>query len=206
MAWCIRKTWSHIFKSGAPLRVLAIPFESELRLRAADGKYRWFLVRAVPLRDERGKIAKWYGTSTDIEERKRAEEERERLRQLEAELAHINRVSMLGELAASLAHEISQPIAATITSASAGMRWLTREQPNVEEALHSGQGIKRDGERTGEIVARLKSFYKKEDLPQREVVDVNEVVGEILLLLRSEASRHSVVMRTELAADFLRAG
>ena len=125
------------------------PVESELRLRAADGKYRWFLVRAVALRDERGKIVKWYGTSTDIEERKRAEEERERLRQLEAELAHINRVSTLGELTASLAHEIKQPITGAITSASAGIRWLTREQPNVEEALQLLEGIKRDGERTG---------------------------------------------------------
>ncbi|HEU4769026.1 MAG TPA: ATP-binding protein, partial [Pyrinomonadaceae bacterium] len=177
------------------------PVQSELRLRAADGKYRWFLVRAVPLRDERGKIVKWYGTSTDIEERKRAEEERERLRKLESELAHINRVSTLGELTASLAHEIKQPITGAITSASAGIRWLTREQPNVEEARLLLEGIKRDGERTAEIVDRLKSFYKKEDRPQRERVDVNEVVGEMLLMMRSEAIQRSVVIQTELAVD-----
>ena len=103
------------------------PFESEVRFRRADGVYRWFLVRAVPLRDVRGKIFRWYGTSTDIEER-------ERSRQLESELAHINRVSMLGELTASLAHEINQPITGTITSADACLRWLTREQPDLEEA------------------------------------------------------------------------
>jgi PAS domain S-box-containing protein len=177
------------------------PVQSELRLRGADGKYRWFLVRAVPLRDGRGKIVKWYGTSTDIEERKRAEEERERLRQLEADLAHINRVSTLGELTASLAHEINQPITGAITSASAGIRWLTREQPDVEEACRLLEGIKRDGERTAEIVARLKSFYKKEDQPQRERVDVNEVVREMLLMMRSEANRRSVVIQTDLAPE-----
>ena len=176
------------------------PFESELRLRAADGKYRWFLVRAVPLRDERGKIVKWYGTSTDIEERKRAEEEREHSRQLEGELAHINRVSMLGELTASLAHEINQPIAATITNANACMRWLMRDQPDVEEAYQAAERIRQDGERTGEIVARLRSFYKKDTPGPRELVDVNEVVSEMLVLLRSEANRYSIVMRTELAA------
>ena len=176
------------------------PFESELRLRAVDGKYRWFLVRAVPLRDERGKIVKWYGTSTDIEERKRAEEEREHSRQLEGELAHINRVSMLGELTASLAHEINQPIAATITNANACMRWLRRDQPDLEEAYQAAERIRQDGERTGEIVARLRSFYKKDTPGPRELVDVNEIVGEMLVLLRSEANRYSIVMRTELAA------
>ena len=90
------------------------PFENEVRYRRADGQYRWFLARAVPLRDERGKILRWYGISTDIEDRKRAEVERERLR---ADLAHVNRVSMLGELAASVSHELKQPIAAAVTDA-----------------------------------------------------------------------------------------
>ena len=82
-----------------------------------NGEYRWFLVRAVPLRDEHGKILKWYGTLTDIEDRKRSEQERERFRQLQADLAHENRVSMMGELAASLSHELRQPITAAITDA-----------------------------------------------------------------------------------------
>jgi PAS domain S-box-containing protein len=91
------------------------PFENEVRYRrSADGQYRWFLSRAVPLRDARGKIVTWYSISTDIEDRKRAEEERERLR---ADLAHVNRVSMLGELAASVSHELKQPIAAAMTDA-----------------------------------------------------------------------------------------
>src|SRR6202022_87270 len=110
------------------------PFENEARHRSADGEYRWFLVRAVPLRDERGKIRKWYGTLTDIEDRKRAEQERERLRQLEADLAYMSRVMTVGELAASLAHEIRQPIAAATLNAEACTRWLQRDSPDVTDA------------------------------------------------------------------------
>ena len=177
------------------------PFENEVRQRSAVGEYRWFLVRAVPFRDRHGRIVKWYGSLTDIEDRKRAEEERERLRRLETELAHTHRVSMLGELAASLAHEISQPIAAAITSAGAALRWLDRDQPEVLRAREAIMRVKDDGKRAADIIAHLKSFYKKDASPQREVVAVNEVVGEMLVLLHSEAVRHSVVMRTELAAD-----
>ena len=114
------------------------PFENEVRYRrAADEQYRWFLSRAVPLRDDHGKILKWYGISTDIEDRKRAEEERERLR---ADLAHVNRVSMLGELAASVSHELKQPITAALTNAKTCLRWLKREQPNVDEAIEATRG------------------------------------------------------------------
>ena len=177
------------------------PFENEVRQRSAGGEYRWFLVRAVPFRDRHGRIVKWYGSLTDIEDRKRAEKERERLRRLEAELAHTNRVSMLGELAASLTHEINQPIAAAITSAGAALRWLDRDQPEVGKAREAVMRIENDGKRAADIIAHLKSFYKKDASPQREVVAVNEIVGDMLVLLHSEAVRHSVVMRTELAAD-----
>jgi PAS domain S-box-containing protein len=177
------------------------PFENEVRHRSASGEYRWFLVRAVPFRDREGRIVKWYGSLTDMEDRKRAEEERERLRRLEAELAHTHRVSMLGALAASLAHELSQPIAAAITGAAAALLWLDRDQPEIWRAREAVMGIKDDGKRAADIIAHLKSFYKKDASPQREVVAVNEVVGEMLVLLHSEAVHHSVVMRTELAAD-----
>ena len=188
----------HVEKWSASLAT-GQPFENEVRYRrAADGQYRWFLTRAVPLRDGRGKILKWYGISTDIEERKRAEQERERSRQLESELAHINRVSMLGELTASLAHEINQPITATIMNASASIRWLARDQPDIDEVRASVERIKRDGERAGEIIRRVRSFYKKEPPEQRELVYVNEVISEMVMLLRDEANRRAVVMRTEL--------
>jgi len=177
------------------------PFEDEARFRrAADGGYRWFLVRCVPLRDQTGKILRWYGTLTDIEDRKRAEQEREKLRELEADLAHINRVSMMGEMAASLAHEIKQPITAAITSANSCREWLTHEPPNLDRARAAAVRIDKYGNRAAEIIDRMRSLYKKSP-PQRELVDVNGIVDEMLTLMKGEATRHSIAMRTELAAD-----
>ena len=288
-------------------------FEDEARFRrAADGEYRWFLVRGVPLRDQHGKIVRWYGTLTDIEDRKRAgealqrselylregqrlahtgswafnsagfdywsselfriygldpsgkpptleaylalvhpedrafmkqgiakmlddhlafdftkrivrrdgniryvrcvgvpvtegvtfkgfigtgidvteqellEQERERLRQLETELAHTNRVSTLGEMAASLAHEIKQPIAAAITSANSCIEWLAHEPPNLDRARAAAARIDKYGNRAAEIIDRIRSFYKKSP-PQRELVDVNGIIQEMLTLLKGEA-------------------
>jgi PAS domain S-box-containing protein len=174
------------------------PFENEVRYRrAADGQYRWFLSRAVPLRDEHGKILKWYGVSTDIDDRKRAEQEREQLR---ADLAHVNRVSMLGELAASVSHELKQPIAAAMINAQTCIRWLKRDQPDVDEALEATTRLVKDGTRATEIIDHLRSLYKKSP-PQRELVDVNEIVCEMLGLLRGEANRYSIVTRLDLAPD-----
>jgi PAS domain S-box-containing protein len=179
------------------------PFENEVRYRrAADGEYRWFLSRAVPLRDEHGKILRWYGVSTDIEDRKRAEEERERLR---ADLAHVNRVSMLGELAASVSHELKQPIAAAMTNAKTCMRWLKRDQPDVDEALEATSRIVNDGTRATEIIERLRSLYKMSP-PQRELVEVNEIIREMGELLRPEANQYAVSIRTDLATDLPKAG
>jgi PAS domain S-box-containing protein len=176
------------------------PFQDEVRYRRADGQYRWFLARAVPLRDKRRKIVKWYGTSTDIEDRKRAEQEHEKLRQLEAALAHVNRVSMLGEMAASLAHEIKQPIAAAITSANSCIEWLAHEPPNLDRARAAATRIDKYGNRATEIINRIRSLYRMAP-PERELVNVNEIVDEMLMLLKGEATRYSVAMRTELAAE-----
>jgi len=177
------------------------PFENEVRYRrAAGGQYRWFLTRAVPLRDGRGKILKWYGISTDIEDRKRAEEEREKLR---ADLAHVNRVSMLGELAASVSHELKQPISAAMINAQTCMRWLKREQPDVDQALEATSRIVKDGSRATEIIERLRSLYKKSP-PQRELVEINEIIREMVELLRAEAKQYAVSIRTDLVADLPR--
>jgi PAS domain S-box-containing protein len=190
----------HLNKWQASLETGA-PFENEERHRDANGEYRWFLVRAVPLRDEHGNVLKWYGTLTDIEDRKRSEQERERLRQLEADLAHENRVSMMGELSASLSHELRQPITAAITDASTSLRWLARDQPDVEEAREAIKRTIKDGTRAAGIINRLRSFYKKGASPERALVDVNESIREILDLLRSEANRYSIGMRTDLATE-----
>jgi C4-dicarboxylate-specific signal transduction histidine kinase len=137
------------------------------------------------------------GALQDVTESKLAEEALNRAR---SELAHMARVTTLSALTASLAHEINQPIAAVITSADACLRWLNRDQPEVQRAREAVRRIQEDGKRAAEIITHLKSFYRKDVSPQRELVSVNDVVGEMLVLLRSEADRHSVVMRTDLAA------
>jgi PAS domain S-box-containing protein len=136
----------------------------------------------------------------DITERKRAEEARDRLRQLEDDLAHINRVSTLGEMAASLAHEIKQPIAAAITSANSCIEWLAHEPPNLDRARAAAARIDRYGNRAAEIIDRIRSFYKKSPR-QRELVDVNGIIQEMLTLLKDEATQSSIATRTELAAE-----
>jgi signal transduction histidine kinase len=108
---------------------------------------------------------------------------------------------MLGELTASLAHEINQPIAAAITSAGACLRWLDREQPELDRAREAIVRIKEDGKRAADIIAGLKAFYRKDGSPQRALLDVNEVVREMLVLLHREADRHAVAMRTDLAKE-----
>src|ERR1051325_6633748 len=131
-------------------------------------------------------------------ERKRAEEA---LTSARSELAHMARVTTLSALTASIAHEVNQPISAVTTSAGACLRWLNRDQPDVQRAREAAMRIEDDGRRAAEIISHLRSFYKKDVSPQRGVVSINELVAEMLMLLRSEADRHSVLMRTDLATD-----
>src|SRR5467141_191951 len=133
----------------------------------------------------------------DITEQKRAEES---LGQAQADLAHVSRVTTMGELTASLAHEVNQPIAAAVTNANACLHWLAGGAPNLEEARAAAMRIVRDGSRAAEIIKRIRLLFKK-GAPQRELVDVNEVVREMIVLLRGEATRHSIQVRTELAAE-----
>jgi PAS domain S-box-containing protein len=299
------------------------PHETEARLLGKDGKYRWFLLRHVPLRDEAGSIVKWYGTATDIEERHRAEDalrrseaylaeaqrlsktgnfgwsvstgeirwsdetfrifqydrttkptvelilkrvhpedaaqvkqtiesaslngkdfeheyrlmmpdgavkylhvvahassdksgriefvgavmdvtERKRgeeaLREAQADLARVSRVTTMGELTASLAHEIRQPIAAAATNAKTCLRWLGRDQPDLAEACEAAARMVKDVTRASDIISSISSLFKKGAL-RRELVDVNELVREMIVLLRSEANRYSISIGTELAED-----
>jgi len=169
------------------------PFEDEVRVRRADGDYRWFLNRGVPLRDKRGKVVKWYGAATDIQDRKRAEE-------LQAELAHTNRVSTMGELVASISHELAQPITITTAHAQASLRWLQRDPPDVTEARRGTEQIIEAGALASEIINRLRSLYKKAP-PKRELVATNEVIGEMVLLLRGQANEYAVSIRTDLTAE-----
>ena len=170
----------------------------EHRLLTPDGSVTHVRVAGRARTDKPGEL-EFVGAVTDITAAKRAEDEHERLRQLEEELSHMNRVTMLGELASSLAHEINQPIAATITSASACLRWLTHDPPELERARAAAKRIESDGNRAAEIIQRLRAFYKTGAPPQRELVDMNGLVGEIIVLLRNDASRHSISLRLELA-------
>ena len=142
-------------------------------------------------------------TIRDITERKRAEEERERLRQLEADLAQLNRVSMMGELMASLTHEIKQPIAAAVTNAQMCLPLLERNEPEIAEARDAASGMAVCAMRAAEIIDRVRSLFGK-SAPQREVVDVNEVVREMVVLLQNEARQHSVSVHSELAENLAR--
>ena len=185
----------HIEKWHASLATGSL-FENEVRYRrAADAQYRWFLTRAVPLRDENGRIVKWYGISTDIEDRKRAEHEREQLR---ADLAHMSRVNTMGELVASISHELKQPITAAIVHANTVLQWLMRDPPNVSRANRTASKIIEDGTRASEIIDRLRSLYKKSP-PKRESIAVNQAICEMVRLLRAEATRHAVSIRVDLA-------
>jgi C4-dicarboxylate-specific signal transduction histidine kinase len=140
------------------------------------------------------------GAVTDVTERKRAEEERERLRQVQADLAHLSRVTTMSELTASLAHEIKQPIAAAVTNANTCLRWLTRDHPEVEEACAAASRLVKDATRAADIIGRISLLFKKGVL-QRELVDVNELIQEMIVLLRGEVNRYSISIRTELAED-----
>jgi PAS domain S-box-containing protein len=174
-------------------------YELQFRIVLPSGTVKHIQVLAHPVFSGSGELIEVVGTHVDVTERKRAEEERERLRQLEADLAHMNRLTMLGELASSLAHELNQPITAAITSATACLRWLARNPPDMERARAAALRIEKDGSRAAEIIQRLRAFYKTGAPPQRELVDLNEVTGEMLALLHNEATRHSVSLRTELA-------
>jgi PAS domain S-box-containing protein len=301
-----------------------MPGELEARLRRFDGEYRWFLFRAEPLRDHLGNILKWYGSSTDIEDRKRAEEAlreseqrfrdyaetasdwfwetgpdhrltrvsdhlnavgivpsgvtgvsrwdiatdvesepekwrvhramhethlpfrdfvystvneggspvyvrssgkpvfdrtgnflgyrgtgtdvtatiradhaEERLRRAQAELAHVTRVIALGELTASIAHEVNQPLAAVVANAEACLRWLEREKPDLAAARRSAEWVISDALRASEVVRRVRTLANNADM-EKVPLDINDVVGEVMALLQRELSNHRISLRTEL--------
>lgn len=175
-------------------------YELNKRYITKDRRLIWGRLIVSLVRNPNGAPKYALGMVEDFTERKRAEEERERLQQLEADLAHINRVSMMGEMAASLAHEMKQPIAAAITSASTCIRWLEHDPPELARARAAAMRVEKDGIRAAQIIDRIHSLYKKAP-PERELVDVNEVIYQMLVLLRGEANQHSISMRTELAAD-----
>jgi PAS domain S-box-containing protein len=192
-----RLKWKGMFERAI---VEKADYDQEFRILLPNGTVKWIHTVGHPILSGARDLEGFVGSSTNITELKSAGQERERLRQLEADLAHTNRVSTLGEMAASLAHEIKQPIAAAITSANSCIEWLAHEPPNLDRARAAAARIDKYGNRAAEIIDRIRSFYKKSP-PQRELVDVNGIVHEMLTLLKGEAMRSSIAMRTDLSAE-----
>lgn len=175
-------------------------FEAHFRAVLPDGTMKYIQCLGHPVFDGSGVAVEYLGTVMDVTERKRADQERETLRQAQADLAHVTRVTTMGELAASLGHEIRQPITAALTDAKTGLRWLARDPPAVEEAREAASRMVKSVTRAADIVGRISLLFKKRALPW-EPVDVTELIRETVTLLRSEANRYSIAIRTELAPD-----
>jgi PAS domain S-box-containing protein len=171
----------------------------EHRIVLPDGTLKHVRSIGHPLRDATGEVAEYVGTAVDVTERKRAEKERELLHQLEADLARSNRVSMMGELTASIAHDIKQPITAAVLNAKASARWLDRDVPDLTESLAATSRMVADVTRASEIIDRVHSLYRR-GTPKWQPVDLNALIREMIGLLHDAATRNSVSIRTELDA------
>jgi C4-dicarboxylate-specific signal transduction histidine kinase len=173
-----------------------------MRLRRADGEFRWYHVRSEPLRDRQGCIIQWYGLSVDIDEAKKAEDRLRRsesyLAEAQLQLAHANRVATMGQLTSSIAHEVNQPIAAAVTYALAARRFLSADPPNFREVDDALSLIVKEGNRAAEVVERVRALVKK--VPARkDAVAINDAILEVIALTRTEAANNSVSVRTQLA-------
>ncbi len=175
-------------------------FDVVFRIVLPGGETKYVRSTGHPVRNLSGNLLEYVGTSIDVTERKRAEEALEALRQAQADLARVSRVTTMGELTASLAHEVNQPIAAAGTNANTCLRWLAGDTPNVEEARAAAMRIVKDGKRAGEIISRIRQLFKK-GTSQRELVDVNEIIQEMIVLLRGETTRYNILVGTDVAAD-----
>jgi PAS domain S-box-containing protein len=185
--------WRAAFAAGQP-------FEKEARLRRADGAYRWFVHRAVPLRDEQGGVVKWYGTTTDIEDRRHTEEA---LQEAQDKFARLTRIQAMGELAAAIAHEVNQPLTAIVTNANFSLRQLKASNPNLDELRTAITEIANDGTRASAVISRIRGLLTK-GTPRRTDVNVNPIIQAVIALLRNELSRNRISLRTDLAPNLPR--
>ena len=170
----------------------------EFRTVTPDGTVKQIHGIGDPVLSPSGELVQVVGTMVDVTERRRADEAREKLRQLEADLAHMNRVSTIGELTASLAHEIKQPIGAAVTNAEVCIRLLDRAQPDIGEAREAAVEMVKDARRAADIIDRVRSLYQKGS-SELEIIEVNTAIGEMVVMLQNEANRHSVTVRADLA-------
>ena len=166
-------------------------------LRAKDKTYRWHLQQAVVLRNSAGNVLRFVGTTTDIDDQKRAEEA---LRQAQRDIARINRLTTMGELTASLAHEIRQPIAGAITNAKVCLRKLGNDEPDLDGVHVAANQFLRDVQRAAEIITRIHSQFQLGSV-DHEIVSLGEIVEDTVAILRDEARRYDVSMRLSLAGN-----
>jgi PAS domain S-box-containing protein len=172
-----------------------IPYHFQQRLRRFDGEYRWFETRGGAVRDDTGRVARWYVLLTDIEDRTRA---LARLELMQSDFAHMNRVATMGQLTASITHEMNQPITAAITYALAARRFLNAEPPNFHEVDDALSLIVKQGNRAGEVVERVRALIKK--VPTRkDAVAINDAVLEVIALTRTELANNGMSVRTQFA-------
>jgi len=178
-------------------------FDFEHRLLMPDGSVKYLRVVGRPSKEGPGGF-EFVGAVTDVTERKQAEEELRQkevsLREAQTELAHVSRVTTLGELAASIAHELNQPLTGMVTNANAGLHWLAGDAPNFAEVREAIRRIIRDGNRAGEVISRVRALFKKARMA-KERLDLNEAIEEVVILTQNEVQRKNVALRMELAAD-----
>jgi PAS domain S-box-containing protein len=186
----VQQAWQEAFSRGSS-------YEVEQRVRGRDGKYRRFLSRGVPVPDQQGRLTEWFGTDTDIEDRRLAEEE---LHNAEAELAHITRVTTMGELSASIAHELNQPLTAIGMDGNACLQWLNRPVPNLEEAREAAARVVNQGTRANQIIARIRSLMQNR-APEISELNMNVVINDVSALTRHQFMKHDVILRTTLSPE-----
>lgn len=173
------------------------PIDTICRFRRADGEYRWFHVHTEPVRDGDGRVVRWYGVHVDIDDLKKAEEA---LRATQAQLSRASALATVSGVAASIAHEISQPLAAMVANGHACQRWLAADPPNLERARLAAERIVRDGTSAAEVVTRIRALFKRSDLT-RTLVNLNLVIGEVSRLMTDELAGRNVTIETDLATD-----
>jgi PAS domain S-box-containing protein len=186
------RAWSHAVATG---ELYAI----QCRFRRSDGAYRWFQVLGQAARDKEGGVTRWYGLLIDIDDRRNMEEA---LRSNEARLSRATQIAAVGELSASIAHEINQPLAAVVSNGHACLRWLSAEPPGLAKAFEAAERIVRDGKEAGEVVRRIRALFKRAPLEKIQL-DLNEVIGEVVRLMGSETTKRRIVVETDLGKDLV---
>jgi PAS domain S-box-containing protein len=177
-------------------------FELEFRICMPNGEVKYIQGAGHPIVEKSGDLEEYVGAVMDLTQQKRAEEELRRkeadLRKSQAELAHVTRVTTMGELAASIAHEVNQPLTGIVTNGMACLRWLGAERPNFDEVKQSVNRIIRDGKRAADVIGRIRALFKKAG-PVKEPLDLNETIREVIDLTRIEMEKNQVALRLELA-------